>query len=510
MQTATPTTPPSTLKPPDVVNHGIMASPLKTSTLRDLRFNQDGVSFLVEGQDEVTHLAANTDAAQALEAFYLAALKDLKKQQDSVADLLSTSQMERLAREAAVKGAAVAGPTAAPTEAAKAGMFGWLRAKWNGLLGKSAETLPVAPSVAGRNIVAPLGRATKDIEESPVSQLPVLGGSEQPAQNIFIPVITPPLDSRINPSPERGHLSSDWLASVQVTPAPVEKLAIEEVFADENGVTIRWKGREGSMTYGPNEPVARLLLVAYEKMIEADVKIANVQEIAKIWDEKSKPKAVTAKSPSVPSEEPLSGADYLPMEETGVNFDTLPPDGAGRHEEQDEAVPSAPDEDIAPAAPDVPEAPAVEVTAPEAAVAEASSLENPATMSPLPVRIINEDGSKISIALFQKDGSPVMLNLDDIDAHALKAAINLEDSPRLTHIVRNPHGKDGKESLGLYFDQNLDGPGVSLEEWRLPKPCVGKAAVAQAAPGDSLPELPAAPTKFVTGTKPVGHKDAYP
>ena len=564
-----------------------MPPQLKTSSLYNLGFNKDSVTFEVEGQEAPVHLHRDDPAAKALEAFYVAALKELQAHQDKLGESLSRAAMEQLAREAALKGKSPVAPTttagALPSSSAKAGVFGWLRNRLKDLFSKPKVATPASPATVSfgtSHPTPPQGiRVIKEITESPVGgKVPALGEKEEIHAHAFRPAVSPP-PARPATAPAIAASPAPVAAAAAVpatAPAPVEikDYAVTEVYAAEDGVHITWNSGV-SMHYAPEHPLSRLLLVAYEKMIESKVPLANVKEIASLWETKAlakgspaarrPPEAKPASLPpradpseipplldgeSVPGEAPPDmrfeelevPAESLPLRSSAAKPVAKPEITATPAEpapEGDPAKPVAAAEPTtppatteppvvaepeaaaeakaepvpapAPASPTITPPPAPTATAPaEPPAAEAlaptevAALAGPAAPAPLPVRVINEDGSKVSIALWQKDGPPIVLNLDDIDADDIKRAINATAGPKLTHITRHPPTPDGRESLALHFDDLADSPGIPLAQWQGAPQSVTKGP---APASDGLPELPASSAKLTPGRRGIGPKE---
>lgn len=568
-----------------------MASQIKTSSLRNLSLNKDGVRLRVGDNDEVKHLAPDTAAAKALESFYIAALKELHLQQDAIGQHLSAATTERLAREAASHGKSSGAPAPTATTPSSGGFMGWLRQRMSSIFGKSAEAPAVAPDApAGtgepEQVEPFVAQMPGETPESPLGKVPAMGSKDDVSPRAFRPIVTPPPSSPVAAAPAPASATSvkhpvapaspSEPASSPVLPAqPAKPMEIQEVFADENGIYITWNN-DSKMSYGPEHPLSRMLLVSLEKLIEANIEVANVKEVAALWDAKAKAKgaatpAPAAKATPAPVGEPAhaESPDDLPVEESEpapeVNFEDLPPLDRSAAPEAPAPVetvaPSAPTNEASPSeidaaaaaapvastpvevaapapapaaaspeesvAPTVPAAPAAVEMAPPAiesgSAADVAALAEFASVEPLQVRIINGDGSKTSIALWQKDGVASMLSMDDVDIHDLKRAAEAETGPKLTHMRRTA-GKDGKDTFHLYFDEKLEGPGVEMAAWQ--KGDIAPAAPADpseasiaelpvapapepaaAAPTDGLPDLPAAPAKIVTGTRPVGGRE---
>ena len=138
----------------------------------------------------------------------------------------------------------------------------------------------------------------------------------------------------------------------------------------------------------------------------------------------------------------------------------------------------------------------------------------------MPLRIVNDAGSKVSLALWRDKGPTIILQgLDDLEVLDLKDALNATTSPKLTHVQRDEPGSDGKERLTLFFDEKLDA-GVPFDDWKKGRsvsaptqapaaPVAAKApAPATTSPGpdeSGIPEdLPLPPTTIVPGRTPIG------
>lgn len=334
-----------------------MSTPLKTSSLRNIRKDDKGYHFQIEGDPKKVHtLEHDTPPARAFEEFYFAALAQLREQNRRLETEMSKVQMDQIAR-AAASDALASGSVQipSPSRSPRKGFFSWLKERISKFMTRSSpskaapiinpatESTPAASpgapaqaqeSASAKTVIDDVFNR-RNAPESPVQTPPVLPGNEAP-KAAFRPDVTPPPDAPASPAAPAAPADAPAFesrpagegspapASVAQPPAAVEASAsaeptMEEVYADENGIVIAWSTGE-RVTYPSNHNLAKLLMIAYQQMEAAKLPVQNVTEVQNAWAGKDKSVTTGKQAPieSAPGEQSSQSIDDLPAGSYGA------------------------------------------------------------------------------------------------------------------------------------------------------------------------------------------------